>query len=82
MFDNEEYDRWLKEAENTLRSAESDKNNGFYNWCCFKCQQSAEFALKGLLYGLGLTPFGHSLTKLIKNLEEQNISISDISTNS
>ena len=30
MFDNEEYDRWFKEAENTLRSAESDKNNGFY----------------------------------------------------
>lgn len=82
MFDNEEYDRWLKEAENTLRSAGSDKDNGFYNWCCFKCQQAAEFALKGLLYGLGLTPFGHSLTKLIKNLEDQNISISEISTTS
>jgi len=75
MFDNEEYDRWLKEAENTLRSAQIDKENGFFNWCCFKCQQAAEFAVKGLLYGFGLTPFGHSITKLIKNLEVQKLNI-------
>jgi HEPN domain-containing protein len=80
MFDNEEYDRWLKEAENTLRSAQIDKENSFFNWCCFKCQQAAEFAVKGLLYGFGLTPFGHSITKLIKNLEVQKLNISEIST--
>jgi len=80
MFDNEEYNRWLKEAENTFNSAKIDKENGFFNWCCFKCQQAAEFAIKGLLYGLGLTPFGHSLTKLIKNLEDQKLNVSEIST--
>lgn len=80
MFDNEEYDRWLKEAENTYKSAEIDKQNGFYNWCCFKCQQAAEFAVKGLLYGFGLTPFGHSLTKLIKSFDHLNINTSGIST--
>jgi len=29
MFDNEEYNRWLKEAENTFNSAKIDKENGF-----------------------------------------------------
>ncbi len=69
----------MKEAENTYKSAIVDKENGFYNWCCFKCQQAAEFALKAILYGFGLTPFGHSLTKLLRILENQNVDISSIS---
>ncbi|MHA1764307.1 MAG: HEPN domain-containing protein, partial [Promethearchaeota archaeon] len=47
--------------------------------CCFKCQQSAEFALKAILYGFRLTPFGHSLTKLLNMLEKQKIDGSPIS---
>lgn len=81
MFDQEEYERWIKEAENTFKSAIVDKEQGFYNWCCFKCQQAAEFALKGFLYGLGLTPFGHSLTKLLNDFKTQKININEISTN-
>jgi HEPN domain-containing protein len=80
MFDHEEYNRWMKEAENTLKSAIVDKENGFFNWCCFKCHQASEFALKALLYGLGLTPFGHSLTKLTKELENQKVNVSSILT--
>lgn len=80
MFDYEEYNRWINEAENTFKSAIVDKENGFYNWCCFKCHHAAEFALKGLLYGIGLTPFGHSLTKMTNDLQNQKINIKSILT--
>jgi len=80
MFDYEEYNRWVNEAENTFKSAIVDKENGFYNWCCFKCHQAAEFALKGLLYGIGLTPFGYSLTKMTNDLQNQKINITSILT--
>jgi len=80
MIDSEEYNRWMNEAENTFKSANVDKENRFYNWCCFKCHQAAEFALKGLLYGLGLTLFGQSLTKMTKDLKKQKINITSILT--
>jgi len=80
IFDSEEYNRWMNEAENTLKSAIVDRENGFYNWSCFKCHQAAEFALKGLLYGIGLTPFGHSLTKMTNDLQNQKINITSILT--
>ena len=80
MFDYEEYNRGVNEAENTFKSAIVDKENGFYNWCCFKCHQAAEFALKGLLYGIGLTPFGYSLTKMTNDLQNQKINITSILT--
>ena len=35
MFDTEEYNRWMNEANNTFKSAVVDKENGFYNWCCY-----------------------------------------------
>ncbi|MBA7645748.1 hypothetical protein ES703_53506 [subsurface metagenome] len=80
MFDTEEYNRWMNEANNTFKSAIVDKDNGFYNWCCFKCHQAAEFAIKALLYGLGSTPFGHSLTKMVSDLKNQKLNVSHIST--
>ncbi len=40
MFDYDEYNRWMNEAENTFKSAIVDKDNGYYNWCCFKSQQA------------------------------------------
>ncbi len=80
MFDYNEYNRWMNEADNTLKSAEIDKKNGFFNWSCFKCQQAAEFSLKAILYGLGSTPFGHSLTKLTSDLKNHDINVSSILT--
>ncbi len=80
MFDTEEYNRWMNEANNTFKSAVIDKENGFYNWCCFKCHQAAEFAIKALLYGLGSTPFGHSLTKMVNDLKNQKMNVSFILT--
>jgi HEPN domain-containing protein len=80
MFDAEEYRRWMNEAENTFKSAIVDKDHGFHNWSCFKCHQAAEFAIKALLYGLGSTPFGHSLTKMVSDLKKQKINVSLILT--
>ncbi|HMF33009.1 MAG TPA: HEPN domain-containing protein [Candidatus Lokiarchaeia archaeon] len=58
------YDNWLKQATETIRSAEGDVANESYSWACFKAQQAAEYALKGMLYGLGLAASGHSVVKL------------------
>lgn len=69
LFDTEEYERWLGQAENTLKSAEHDSKAGDYNWACFKCQQAAEYAIKGMLRGLGKPAAGHSLLKLLEELK-------------
>lgn len=64
MFDCEEAARWLRQAEYTLRSDESDERLGFYAWACFKAHQVAEYALKALLRGAGLESFGYDLLSL------------------
>jgi len=48
MFDNDEFDRWMAQASDTLISARADYLNKSYNWCCFKAQQAAEYAVKAL----------------------------------
>lgn len=63
----------MGQAENTLRSATRDRDVGDYNWSCFKAQQAAEFALKGLLYGIGLSAVGHSLVGLLGELGKRGI---------
>lgn len=65
MLDEPEFLRWMKTARRTLRSAEGDLERGDYNWACFKAQQSAEFAVKALLRGLGLEAYGHSVSALL-----------------
>ncbi|MBP1356878.1 MAG: HEPN domain-containing protein [Sulfolobus sp.] len=37
-------------------------SNGFYNWACFKAQQSAEMAIKA---GIGEPKIGHSISYLL-----------------
>lgn len=69
LLDNKEYERWMKEARRTLDSARRDKNEGDYNWACFKAQQSAEYAIKAFLWGIGEPKYGHSLIRLISYLE-------------
>jgi HEPN domain-containing protein len=78
ITDREECKRWLEQAEKTLESAERDKQAGDYNWCCFKAQQAAEFALKGLLYGIGVSAVGHSLLKLLGELGKRGFQTSDL----
>lgn len=75
ISDKEEYERWMRQAEATLASAKRDKEAGDYNWSCFKAQQAAEFAIKGLLYGIGFSPVGHSLLKLLEEIEGKKIDV-------
>ncbi len=75
-FNEREYERWLHQAERTLLSAQRDLKAGDYNWSCFKAQQSAEYSVKGLLYGLGYAPMGHSLVKLIGDLKRKGVKTS------
>ena len=73
MFDNDEFERWMAQASDTLNSARQDYSNKSYNWCCFKAQQAAEYAVKALLKGVGISAYGHSLVKLMKDLETHSL---------
>jgi len=75
LFDGEEFERWFKQAEQTLKSAEHDAEGGFWNWACFKSEQAAQFAVKGLLRALGEPAFGHSLTRLVRDLGKAGIAV-------
>jgi len=55
----------MEQARHTLSSIKADLEFGSYGWACFKAQQAAEFAVKALLYGLGLPAHGHSISGLL-----------------
>ncbi len=71
LLDEREYSRWIEMARRTLDSSKRDLDGGDYNWACFKAQQSAEYALKGLLYGLGIIARDRSLVNLLSKLPEE-----------
>ena len=77
-FDEPECSRWLEQAKYTLKAAENDHKGEFYSWCCFKTQQAAEYALKGLLYGIAELGTGHSLLKICERLEDSDINCEEI----
>ncbi len=60
-------------AAHTIASAGSDLKVGNYNWSCFRAQQAAEYSIKGLLHGLGYSPMGHSLVKLLGDLKGRGV---------
>ena len=59
---------WLKQAERDLRHAKNSLKMGDYEWSCFAAQQSAEKAVKALYESLSGEGWGHSITKLMKEL--------------
>ncbi|ALV63883.1 hypothetical protein ADU37_CDS21860 [Thermococcus sp. 2319x1] len=75
MFKKKEYERWIAEAKRTLASAYSDLKEGYYEWASFKAQQAAELAVKAILRGIGFAPIGHSITRLLRDLSENNIKV-------
>lgn len=78
MFDRDEFERWMAQASDTLNSARQDYSTKSYNWCCFKAQQAAEYAVKALLKGLGISAYGHSIVKLLRDLETYGLEIHDL----
>ncbi|AFK22279.1 HEPN domain-containing protein [Pyrococcus sp. ST04] len=75
MFESSEYERWIKQAERTLQSAERDLQHKDYEWASFKAQQASELAMKAITRALGIILTGHSITKLLKALEEKGIKV-------
>jgi len=67
-LDRDEYERWMRQAEHTLESAKRDLAEGDYDWASFKAHQAAEYALKALLRGLGRLALGHSVSRLLSEL--------------
>ena len=79
-FDTDEYDRWLGQAKHTLTSAQRDTAEGDFDWACFKAQQAGDNALKALLRGLGRPAYGHALTRLLGQLGEAGLEVSDVAS--
>jgi HEPN domain-containing protein len=61
--------RWLKQAEKDLTAARNSLSSGDYEWSCFQSQQSAEKALKSILYAKGLRKIlTHSVFELLREV--------------
>jgi len=71
LLDGSEFSRWINMVKKTIDSSRGDLERGDYNWACFKAQQSAEFAVKALLHGLGLEAYGHSISSLLLKLPRE-----------
>jgi len=61
--------RWLDTAEDDLDSARILKAEGKFAHSCFHAQQAGEKALKAVWYFADADPWGHSIKKLIEDLE-------------
>ena len=70
MLNEREYKRWMDMARNTLDSVVNDLNKNFFNWACFKAQQASEFAVKALIYGIGIRIGGNSISTLLKRISK------------
>ena len=74
-FDEPEFRRWLVQADHTLASARRDLEHGDFVWACFKAQQAAEYAVKGLARALGIPAFGHAVSRLLKDLAREGLPV-------
>lgn len=52
-FDESEYTRWRRAAEESLRVARHNRDGGFHHAAVFHAEQAAQCALKGLLHAVG-----------------------------
>ncbi|KAK6165582.1 hypothetical protein SNE40_022485 [Patella caerulea] len=70
--------RWLKQAVWDLNAAEQSLSSGTYtphNWICYKCQQSAEKALKAVWYKIDANKVSqdHNLNRVASGLPYPNL---------
>ncbi len=61
--------RWLKTGEDDLDAARVLKENGKFPHACFHAQQAGEKALKAVWYYRDADPWGHSVRRLIEEME-------------
>ena len=69
----QEADRWLRTAQDDLDTAVILKDNGKFAHSCFHSQQAGEKAMKAVWYFADADPWGHSIKKLIDDLEYVNL---------
>lgn len=67
----EEAGRWFEEAKEDIETADILYKNGRYNACCFYAHQSAEKAVKALLYKINEAAWGHSIRILLERYIER-----------
>ena len=67
--------RWLKTGEDDLEAAVVLRKNGKFPQACFYAQQAAEKALKAIWYYRDADPWGHSIRKLIEDLESVDLDV-------
>jgi len=65
-----EGERWLSEAEWDFDTARTLHVSKKFNASAFYSQQSAEKAVKAMLYSLGEIPIGHSVRELLERFQE------------
>jgi len=68
-----EAERWFKTAQGDLDSAMILLKNNRYAHACFHSQQSGEKAVKAVWYYLDADPWGHSIKKLLQDLEQVDL---------
>lgn len=66
-----EAQRWLETADGDVKTAEILAEGERWAHSCFHAQQAAEKALKALWLARGREPWGHSVKKLIDDLEDE-----------
>lgn len=60
---------WLTQATRDLEQARLSHGGGYYEWACFASHQAAEKAVKAMCLSFGGEAWGHSITRLLKDLE-------------
>jgi HEPN domain-containing protein len=67
--------RWLRTGEDDLEAATVLKKNGKFPHACFHAQQAGEKALKDVWNHADADPWGHSIRKLIEDLENVDVNL-------
>jgi len=70
-----EANRWFKTAEDDLDSSRVLHQNRKYAHACFHAQQAGEKALKAIWYLADADPWGHSISKLINDLQQVDLKL-------
>ncbi len=66
-----EKERWLEEARGDFTCAEVLLEAAIFNASAFHGQQCAEKALKSVLHGMNLNPWGHSILGLLQDVVDR-----------
>ncbi len=74
-LDKDTYDLWIAEALNDFEMGDILFNSKKYNGSIFYFIQSAEKAVKALLFLLNQQPWGHSILNLLNECEKKGIKI-------